>query len=318
MKNDYNRYNIRLNMTNRISKGLTLTSHLSGEQDIDHEPAPPATLDWNNMLSSISQVIRVPAIYPNKMSNGDWGTGIVNKGTPVSYFDNASFFTSKEANIMANERLDWEIIDGLKASLIGGYTENDMNSQRFLANQTINANIVLGPGSLTQSNSASYYKTLQELLQYNKTFNKSSFTLLLGHSFEDSYTSSSSEYRSGFNSNQLTQINAGDVSTQTNSGTAAEWALDSYFGRIQYSYANKYLIEGDVRHDGSSRFPTDKRYATFPAVAVGWRISQENFIKNNEQLNWINDLKLKASWGILGNQNIGNYPFQDILAPGYN
>lgn len=318
MKNNYNRYNIRLNMTNRISKSLTLTSHLVGEQDNDNEPAPPATLDFNDMLTTISQVIRFPSIYPNKLSNGYWDVGPVGKGTAVSYFDNASFFKSRETNLIANERLDWEIINGLKASLIGGYSEDNTTSQRFLANQTINAAIMLGPGNLTQANNGVIYKTLQELLQYNKDFNKNSFTLLLGHSFEDSYASSSTAFRSGYNSNQLTQLNAGDVSTQTNSGTASEWALNSYFGRLQYSFENKYLVEGDIRYDGSSRFPTDKKYAAFPAIAVGWRISQEKFIRDNNHFSWLNDLKLKASYGTLGNQNIGNYPYQSILSPGFN
>ncbi len=105
-----------------------------------------------------------------------------------------------------------------------------------------------------------------------------------------------------------------------NSGTAREWALDSYIGRFRYSFRNKYLLESVVRRDGSSRFPTSKKYATFPSLAVGWRLSEEPFIKN--ALPWMDELKLKASWGQLGAQALsgaaGFYPYQNLIVTGFN
>nr|WP_067063204.1 TonB-dependent receptor [Mucilaginibacter sp. L294] len=315
-KNDFSRYNLRVNMTNSFAPNLKLITHLYGGQYIDNEPAPPATLDFTDMLTNISNVIRVPAIYPNRLSNGDYGSGIVSKGTPVSYFDNDSFYKDKQTDLLANLRLDWEVIKGLKLSVIGGYTELNDNNQRFLANQRLNANITLGPGSLTQQSGVNTYKTLQQLAEYKKKIGDHEFGILAGHSYEYTSTSLLSANRTGFNSNDLTQLNAGDASTQKNNGTAAEYALDSYFTRLNYNFKGKYLVEGTVRYDGSSRFPSDSKYATFPAVAVGWRISEENFIKDN--FGWITDLKLKASYGKLGNQNIGNYSYQNVLTSGYN
>lgn len=315
-KNDFSRYNIRLNMTNNLASNLKLTTHLYGGQYIDNEPAPPATLDFTDMLSDISNVIRVPAIYPNKLSNGDYGVGIVGKGTPVSYFDNDSFYKDKQTDLLANLRLDWELIKGLKLSVIGGYTELNDNNQRFLANQRLSSTITLGPGSLTQQSGVNTYKTFQQLAEYKRKIGSHEFGVLAGHSYEYTRTSLLSANRTGFNSNDLTQLNAGDASTQKNNGTAAEYALDSYFGRLNYSFEGKYLIEGTIRYDGSSRFPSSSKYATFPAAALGWRISEEDFIKDN--LSWISDLKLKASYGRLGNQNIGNYAYQNVLTSGYN
>src|SRR5690606_32830688 len=150
----------------------------------DNQPAPPATLDWNDMLTSISQVIRVPSIYANKLSNGDYGLGVVAKGTPVSYMDNESFFKDKKTDLLLNMRLDWDIIKDLKLSVIAGYTQLNGNSQRFLANQRLNAAVTLGPGSLNQNNTLNTYKTLQQLAEYKKTFNNHEFGVLLGHSFE--------------------------------------------------------------------------------------------------------------------------------------
>lgn len=321
-KNDYSRYNLRFNMTNTFRPNLKLTTRLSGAQYLDNQPAPPATLDWTDMLTNISQVIRVPAIYVNKLSNGDYGLGVVAKGTPVSYSDNDSFFKSKQTDLLANLRLDWEVIKDLKLSVIGGYTQLNDNSQRFLANQRLNSTVKLGPGSLSQGNALNIYKTFQQLAEYKKTFSKHEFGVLLGHSYEYSKNTSFSANRTGYNSNDLTELNAGDANTQKNLGTATEFALDSYFGRLNYNYAGRYLAEGTIRYDGSSRFPKNNKYADFSAVAVGWRISEEAFLK--DKISWLTDLKLKASIGVLGNQNILRndlqeyYPFQGRLTPGSN
>lgn len=321
-KNDYSRYNLRFNMTNTFRPNLKLTTRLSAAQYLDNQPAPPATLDWTDMLTNISQVIRVPAIYVNKLSNGDYGLGVVAKGTPVSYSDNDSFFKSKRTDLLANLRLDWEVIRDLKLSVIGGYTQLNDNSQRFLANQRLNSTVKLGPGSLSQGNSLNLYKTFQQLAEYKKTFSKQEFGLLLGHSYEYNKNTSFSANRTGYNSNDLTELNAGDANTQKNGGTANEFALDSYFGRLNYNYAGRYLAEGTVRYDGSSRFPKNNKYADFSAVAVGWRISEEAFLK--DKISWLSDLKLKASIGVLGNQNIMRndnpdyYPYQGKLDAGSN
>nr|WP_008587209.1 SusC/RagA family TonB-linked outer membrane protein [Niabella soli] len=314
VKNDYQRYNIRLNMTNKLTKNLTLSTRLGAIQELNDQPAPSATQDFNDMLTSISQVVRIPAIYPYLLSNGDLGTGLANKGTPYSYLNNESFYKSKWTNLQGNVRLDWQIIRGLTLSGIAGYTNNAQLERRFLSNQRLNANVMLGPGNLTQNNEVVEYKTLQELLEYKRSFGKHTLGILLGHTYEYNGDRTSAAFRDGYQSNSLTELNAGDPGTQTNNGTKVEWAMDSYFGRLQYNYAGKYLAEATVRRDGSSRFPPSMRYANFPGVALGWRISQESFFKEN--ISWINDLKLRASYGTLGNQNIGNYPWQRVLALG--
>jgi len=316
MKNDFNRYNVRLNMTNNINSRLKLTTRLTAVQTNDKQPAPPATLDFNDMITTISQVIRVPPVFANKLSNGDWGLGVASKGTPVSYLDNASFYKKRITDLSANLRLDWNITDDLKLSAIGGYTQLSGSGQRFLSLQRLNANVTIGPANLIQFNDATTYKTLQQLAEYHKRFGNHDITVLAGHSFEASYRDTATLSRSGFPSNDLTQINAGSINGQTNNGTASEWALNSYFGRVQYSFDNKYLLEGSVRYDGSSRFPLNLRYAAFPSVAAGWRLGQERFIADN--IKWIDELKVKASYGVLGNQNIGNYPYQNILVANNN
>jgi TonB-linked SusC/RagA family outer membrane protein len=315
-KNDYSRYNIRLNLTNSFSSRLKLTTHLYGAKYINNEPAAPSTLDFTDMLGGISNVIRVPAIYPYQLSNGDFGLGIVSKGTPITYLENESFYKDKQTDLLANTKLDWEVIKGLKLSVIAGYTELNDNNQRFLANQKLTSTLTLGPGSLTQRSGLNTYKTIQQLAEYKTKIKEHEFGILAGHSYEYTSIDSLSANRTGFNSNDLTQLNAGDASTQKNNGSAAEYALDSYFARLNYNFKGKYLAEGTIRYDGSSRFPANHKYASFPAVAVGWRISEESFLK--DRFGWLTDLKLKASYGKLGNQNIGNYAYQNVLKSGYN
>src|SRR5690606_26771622 len=141
------------------------------------------------------------------------------------------------------------------------------------------------------------------------------FKILAGYSFEQGYNDNLTAYRQDFPSNELTEINVGSPEGQQNTGTASEWGLESLFTRIQYNFAQRYLLEGVLRYDGSSRFPSSKKYAIFPSIAAGWLISEESFMKN--QIDWLNELKIKASYGVLGNQNIGNYPYQNILSTGY-
>jgi TonB-linked SusC/RagA family outer membrane protein len=322
-KNDYTRYNLRLNLINTLTNRLKLTTRLSAIESQDNQPAPPPTLDFNDMVTAIGQVVRTAPIYPIRLSNGDWGTGLVNKGTPVSYLNNDSFYKGKSTDLLGNMRLDWQVVDDLTLSVLGGYNQTSGRNTRFLATQRLNSAITLSPSSLNESTSTTTYRTLQAFADYRKSFGRHEIGALAGYSFETSYIESFGLSRSNLPTNNIIVINAGDASTQTTSGTADEWALESYFGRLQYNYDNKYLAEGTVRYDGSSRFPTNRKFAAFPSVAVGWRLGQEKFIK--DQFTWINELKIKASIGTLGNQNLLNangaanyYPYQNVLNTGYN
>jgi TonB-linked SusC/RagA family outer membrane protein len=108
------------------------------------------------------------------------------------------------------------------------------------------------------------------------------------------------------------ELDATPTAGQVATGNSTEWALESVFGRLNYDYAGKYLFEANFRYDASSRFPVSNRWALFPSFSAGWRISEEGFMKND----WLSNLKLRASWGQLGNQlPLSNYPYQDALTP---
>ena len=106
-------------------------------------------------------------------------------------------------------------------------------------------------------------------------------------------------------------LDAGPGNLKDNSGDAYEIALRSALGRILYNWNSRYLLQANFRYDGSSRFHKDYRWGFFPSVSAGWVVSEENFMKN---ISMISHLKLRASWGQLGDQRIGNYPYQSTLS----
>src|SRR5690606_38846345 len=118
--------------------------------------------------------------------------------------------------------------------------------------------------------------------------------------------------REGFYNNELQEINVGDASQEDTWGTSNEWALRSGFGRINYSYLGRYLFEANARYDGSSRFAKGNRFGFFPSFSAGWRISEEPFFN----IPWISELKVRGSWGRMGNQDIDLYSYYPRIVLG--
>lgn len=156
--------------------------------------------------------------------------------------------------------------------------------------------------------------TNENLLTYNKRFGLHTINALAGHSIigydEEGLTAS----KQGFPTNNIYELDGGTKNPNTG-GNAGAYRLQSFFGRIQYDYDNKYLFEFNVRHDGSSRMPKSHRYATFPSVSLGWVFTSEKFMEEQSKLLFG---KLRFSWGKLGNQEIGNYPYTATYAASGN
>jgi len=318
-KNNFNRFNARFNLISQLAKKLTLTTRLSGYQTINNEPQYPAGAANSGMNTMILYTIRTNPTIPIYNQDGSWNASFENAGTPVSSLYSDSYFKDKIINYEGSLRLDWEAIAGLKISAIAGYNESNELQTNFMASQQVKptnmASVInLGPSTLSQTSNNNNYKTLQFLVNYHKRINKHEFDLLAGHSYEANNSFSMNAGTNTFISNDVIGLGLGLTTNPTVGQSQSQSALDSYLGRVLYNFANKYLVQGTVRYDGSSRFGPSYKYGTFPSVAVGWRIAQENFIKDNYP--WIDELKLKASYGVLGNQNIGNYPYQSTLTQG--
>lgn len=164
-----------------------------------------------------------------------------------------------------------------------------------------------GNANLKLSFSRAY--RIQPLFQidYEKKINKHNLKVMLAASYEKNNSNSFTASRSNFVSNYVHILDAGDPTTKDNSSTLSKYAILSQFGRLNYSYADKYLFEFNIRRDGSSRFGSNFKYGIFPSFSAGWILTQEEFFKN---LSLVNFLKLRASWGQLGNQYGGdNFPY---------
>lgn len=152
--------------------------------------------------------------------------------------------------------------------------------------------------------------TLFSTLSLNYTIGKHELGGLLGYNQETYKGRNATLYRKWYPSYTIEEINGGSPIDQSMNGNSSEWGLASFFGRVNYAYASKYLLEANFRYDGTSRIYKDHRWGLFPSFSGAWRISEENFVKDN--LSWLNNFKLRVSWGKLGNQSIGNYVYHDV------
>ncbi len=156
--------------------------------------------------------------------------------------------------------------------------------------------------------------TNENMLTYNKQFGRHTVGALLGHSAIESRYNTSTASKQGFPTENIYELNGGTDKPGA-SGKSEKYTLQSFFARLTYSFDDRYLLEFNIRRDGSSRMPKAHRYANFPSVSAGWVFSNESFM---ERAKWLSMGKLRVSWGKLGNQEIGNYAYSATLGASGN
>ena len=225
--------------------------------------------------------------------------------------------------------LDYKILDCLTFTATGSYVNNMQNYTYFQKFIQYNANKASDPNSLDERYYTWNRTNYDLLLNYDQTFGKHNIKGLAGWHTEKYNYKELTAYRKDFPNNDLTDINAGDAASQTNSGYTRELAMLSWFARVNYDYAGKYLFEANIRCGCFFRFAEGHRWGYFPSFSGAWRISEESFMEGARS--WLSNLKIRASWGMLGNQdalsdyypalntyNIGaTYPFGGALNSGY-
>ncbi|KKN22669.1 hypothetical protein LCGC14_0912790 [marine sediment metagenome] len=171
------------------------------------------------------------------------------------------------------------------------------------------------PNGLNEERGEAYTITFNNTLNYEKIFNdKHDFSALVGTEYIENYASSigGSRTRYPYTSNEFRYLDYGGNELDVrNGGSASEWSLFSLFGSTTYVYDNKYMLTANLRADASSRFSDSNRWGYFPSVSVGWKISDEKFLYD---VDWLSNLKLRASWGELGNQEIDNYAYLTLVS----
>ena len=288
--NYYNRYNARVNLGAELAKNLKLQVRLSGMTSDRHEPSTPGSLDIGGFKGIISNAVRFPGLTPTYLQNGEVGLGPKLQGTPVAWVDCASSYREDYDKFKNNIELSYQPIDGLTLKILGGYNYTLSHVRHYRCDMILTGDKSTGPSTLSDEMKRTVYKTFQAVADYNKSFGKHNLAALVGYTWEDEGQRTLSGSRNNFPSDDVPFLGAGGADGQTNGGGGYDWAIQSVFGRLTYNYDQRYLFETTMRYDGSSRFPTDSKYGFFPSLAAGWRISEEQFWKENENLSFINNV----------------------------
>lgn len=221
---------------------------------------------------------------------------------------------NKNSGLRSNVYADFQIIDGLTVRSEFSSDIGMNNTYAFTPSYTFGAiKNELREGTRTKSYNIFY--SWRNVATYNKTLGeKHNINAMLGQEMQRSSYEYLYGYRSGYLTNGATDLDAGDAATGKANNNSGASALLSYFGRAFYSYDDRYLLTATLRRDGSSKFLKDNRWGWFPSAALAWKISNEGFFKNVGALNRnVNNLKVRAGWGQVGNQNIPNNSYLSKL-----
>ncbi|SDD18624.1 TonB-linked outer membrane protein, SusC/RagA family [Algoriphagus faecimaris] len=228
-------------------------------------------------------------------------------------------FSRDNINISERIGLTAKLAEGLFFETSGSAIINFANISNFnprLTTRDWEGNVVNQNDLNSLSNNLNFnYRLLNEnILRYNTNIQGThNLGFLLGHSVIYDKVDGFSGSLQGFPSDAIQEFDGGGVLNPSVSGGASEEAWQSFFARVNYNYMEKYLFEANVRRDGSSKFGANNRYGTFPSLSAGWNIARESFLENS---NFLSDLKIRASWGLSGNDRIGNYIFEQTYNTG--
>ena len=302
-ENWYDRYNLRLNLdsdvTDRFRIGLNLAGSVSDENE-------PGAFTGNGTLERlVTRVTRQNATQHIVTPDG-WYTNI-DRGAPWAALHSENFVKEEGSHVLGKVDFTYDLLNSLEVIARGGYEFNNSQYRKFRSYFVVNPNLVEEPNRLGIDTDDDYTLTLEALLRYTKTLRSHDLNLLAGYAQTESRWEWTYAYRDNFPNNKLHQLAAASSENMQSNSDASQWALRSYFGRVRYGFDNRYLFEANARYDGSSRFRAGRRYGFFPSFSAGWRISNEEWFS---RVPFFTTLKLRASWGALGNQQIGNYPYQ--------
>lgn len=288
---------------------------------------PNASYGGGSSYNIVTKLGKLAPWIVARYEDGTWGT--VSDGSPIAWLDVDQTVRRENQNFSGALSADYKILDGLVATVTGAYVNNQQHYKAFQKFIQYNPNKKSDPNKLNENYYGWHRGTFDALLNYDKQLGLHGFKAMAGwHTEKYSYNENKLE-RKNFPNNDLTDMNAGDAATQKAEGFSRELAMISWFGRINYDYAGKYLFEANIRADASSRFAEGSRWGYFPSFSGAWRISEEAFMEGTR--NWLTNLKVRASYGNLGNQSALNdyypwmntynldtkYPFGGNLQSGY-
>lgn len=307
---DFTRGNVKLSNDMRILPTLKFGVSLNVNYGVSNNT------DWGQ---AIDRALIYPSTVPAYDKNGDYAISS-HAGEPITMLQpliavDLWDYDQKWKKFLGNTYLEWEIIKGLtfKTSFYAEYT--NWYQDHFIPSYSY------GPAGLISDHPiAELYVDSKDnlnyewdnILTYTRTFNRDhKLTAMAGYTFQETDASWIWAKRTNFlNNDKNMQVLDAGSSDINNSGSKSSWAIQSYLGRVNYDFKRKYLLSASIRVDQTSRISKDNRTGIFPGASAGWVISEEDFMKNTPFLSY---LKVRGSWGMLGNQDIGIYPYQTTL-----
>ncbi|WP_206684031.1 SusC/RagA family TonB-linked outer membrane protein [Pontibacter beigongshangensis] len=309
----YERYsaraNVEVNANNRLKFGLNLNPSYS----IANDPGVEGKDQQMHIAVGFNPVVEDTVGLDVNTGNYlpyQWG---VSRSSPVRVIEN-SIGETKIFRTLITLYGEYSILDDLRFRSTVNLDHSDVTRKTFTPS------FVSGQrGNRLASGGFDGYRRQtfvnENTLSYDREINdKHQVSAVLGASYNlGSFNNFQIRSAGGFRSDDITTVNgANNINVNNTFASESQHTLLSYFGRVQYNFSDRYLFSATIRRDGSSRFGSATKWGTFPSASIGWRISEENFMEN---VGMVNDLKLRASWGVSGNNAIGNYDHISLLTP---
>ncbi|GAA0548772.1 SusC/RagA family TonB-linked outer membrane protein [Chitinophaga japonensis] len=318
---DFKKYTLQFNLNSEVNRRLTFGANLNFNYSDRHYPRQGSE---DQFLATLSQGPMYGPIVPDGSGHYTYRGDpyVYHNKNPVAIADHVQA-VEREYYVQGSLFATVKLLEGLTWETRGGFNFRFEKIKDFRPVLPLYdwftgeyaTDLDVGEKGLQVDDGNSIYPVIYTQLTYEKKLGPHQLKVLGGAQEEYYKEEDLGGYRRDFPGNDHRELDAAGTDGQRSSGTAFEWALRSFYGRLNYDYRDKYLFEANMRYDGSSRFAGDTRWGFFPSFSAGWRLAQEPFLQSAA---WLNDLKLRASWGKLGNQNIGNYPYQNVLKTGTN
>lgn len=309
--NNYKNYSVRTNIDADITKSTKLSLNVAGSKEAIHFPGTQGQAAEYSAFSA-----KKPNLHPVKWENGLWAT--LSGGNPIAA-DYMSGYRNRgnnslETSFVLEQKLNF-ITQGLAVKVLGAFDADFRKEKHWLTSYDTYQKtpdgeyVAVGTGvkaSLWESFYQSRSTAFETHLTYNRTFGKHEFNGLVLYTQSAYYDDSFEAGRTEYASSAIDQLFAGPTLNPTNYGWASESGREGIVGRVTYAYDAKYLFEANFGYNGSENFPANKRFGFFPSAAIGWVVSKENFFSN---IDFISNLKIRASYGEVGNDKIGGRRF---------
>lgn len=308
---NYQRYNIQSKNDYKrgiFSAGTNLIISFSHDKPLHQELR-------GGMIGTILQSVPTLEKYDDTREGGYGGTygDVVNIPHPLAIIDdNIMDRYNENVKIFANLYAQIELFKGLKYKL---NLTPDFSFERY-KNYLNKYDFGLATNSITQLTESQRRRRnilVENLLTFDRTFGEHKISALAGYTYQDSRFRHIQAYGEGLPQG-LEEIDAA-TTNRSNEGNSWRSVLTSILGRVFYSYQNKYLFTATIRRDGSSKFGKNNRYGYFPSFSLGWNVAEEKFMEN---VHWLDQLKLRGGYGVLGNQEIDNYQYSSTITTGIN